>query len=143
MQSNKRHVLFVDDAFFVIVDEIELAEPDVIDFRLHALSPFTTGQNEAKMQGEKAGMRVLFDQDMLMSQSDVFDGADPAEVERLPTQYHLCATTRHRTNHHRLVSVLYPYAAGEEKSLTLNGDTICMNGRSWKLVKENEKYTIL
>lgn len=142
VQSNKRHVLFVDEQFFVIVDEIELAEPDVIDFRLHALSPFAIGQNEAKMQGEKAGMRVLFDQDMVISQSDVFEGADPAEAEGLPVQYHLCATTSQRTCRHRLVSVVYPYALGEEKPVTLEGDTVVCGDRSWRLKKENEKYII-
>jgi len=143
VKSNKRHVLFVDESYFVMVDEIELAEAETIEYRLHALQPFAIGRNEASMQGAKAGMRVLFDQDMAISQSDVFDGADMAEVEGLPVQYHLCAATCQKRCSHRLVSVLYPYAAGEEKQIALQGDTITFDGVSRKLVRNGQEYTIL
>ena len=143
VKSNKRHVLFVQESFFVIVDEIELHEPDVIDYRLHALHPFAIGANEARMDGEKAGMRVLFDQEMLLSQSDVFDGADMKEVEGLATQYHLCATTCQKARSHRLVSVLCPYARGAEKTAVIAGDTITFDGQSWKLVRDDKKYTMV
>ena len=143
LKSNKRHVLFVDETFFVVVDEIELETPDVIDYRLHAIHPFVIGENEAGVEGEKAGMRVWFDQDMHISQSDVFEGADMKEVEGMAKQYHLCATTCRRACSHRLVSVLYPYAAGTEKQVILDGDTVSFDGRQWKIVKEDEKYTIV
>ncbi|MGN1018981.1 MAG: DUF4962 domain-containing protein [Aristaeellaceae bacterium] len=140
--ANKRHVLYQAAGFFVIVDEIRLTAPEVIDFRLHALKPFALGDRAARMTGRKAGLTVLFSQDMAMTQRDVFDGVDPAEYEGLPTQYHLCATTRAPARDHTLVTVLYPFALGEEKPVALAGMRITFGGRAFDLVREGEGYTL-
>ena len=138
----KRHVIYSEEGFFVIVDEIRLQEPETIDFRLHALYPFSLGENTARVAGRKAGMTVLFNRDMAMTQSDVFDGVDPAEYEGLPTQYHLCATTREAGRAHTLVSVLYPYALGEEKPIALEDTRITLDGRGFDLVRQGDGYTL-
>lgn len=140
--ANKRHVLYTEEGFFVIVDEISLKAPEAIDFRLHALYPFDIGKNVARMMGRKAGMTVLFNRDMTMTQSDVFDGVDPAEYEGLPTQYHLCATTRESVCEHTLVSVLYPYPLGREKPIALSGNRITFDSRAFDLVRQGEGYTL-
>ena len=124
------------------MDEIRLQAPETIDFRLHALYPFDIGRNTARMAGQKAGMTVLFNRDMTMSQSDVFDGVDAAEYEGLPTQYHLCATTREASCEHTLVSVLYPYPLGVEKPIALEGNRITFDGRAFDLVQEGDGYTL-
>ena len=87
-------------------------------------------------------MTVLFNRDMAMTQSDVFDGVDPAEYEGLPTQYHLCATTREAGRAHTLVSVLCPYPLGGEKPVALEGNRITFDGRAFDLVQEGEGYTL-
>ncbi len=140
--SNKRHVIFVDESFFVIVDEIALSKPDVIDYRLHALEPFAFGEREVSVQGEKAGMRVLFDQDVALSQTDVFEGVDPAEYEGKPTQYHLVATTREAKTEHTFVSVVYPYATGCEKQLSLEGNRITFDGKTYTLQRDGEAFAV-
>ena len=140
--SNKRHVLFVAESFFVIVDEIRLSAPETIDYRLHALYPFETGENFARICGQKAGMLALFGSDVIMTQSDVFDGVDPSEYEGLPTQYHLCATTREASCEHTFVSVIYPYALGSEKPLALSGTRIVFDGRTYALVREGDRYAV-
>lgn len=140
--SNKRHVLFVAESFFVIVDEIRLSAPETIDYRLHALYPFETGENAARIRGQKAGMLALFGADVTMTQSDVFDGVDPSEYEGLPTQYHLCATTRKAACEHTFVSVIYPYALGTERPLSLYGTRIVFDGRAYELVREGDKYAV-
>ena len=58
-------------------------------------------------------------------------------------QYHPCVATCQKHLRHRLVSVLYPYAVGEEKQMALHGDTIMFDGVSRKLVRNGQKYTIL
>ena len=140
--SNKRHVLFVAESFFVIVDEIRLSAPETIDYRLHALYPFETGENFARICGQKAGMLALFGSDVIMTQSDVFDGVEPGEYEGLPTQYHLCATTREASCEHTFVSVIYPYALGTEKPLSLSGTRIDLDGRTYALVREGDRYAV-
>lgn len=77
-----------------------------------------------------------------MTQSDVFDGVDPAEYEGLPTQYHLCATTRESVCEHTLVSVLYPYPLGGEKPVALCGQRITFDSRAFDLVRQGEGYTL-
>ncbi len=140
--SNKRHVIFVDESFFVIVDEIALSKPDVIDYRLHTVTPFALGQREASVQGEKAGMRVLFAQDVTLSQTDVFEGIDPTEYEGMPTQYHLVATTREAKAMHTFVSVVYPYETGGEKQLSLDGNRITFDGKTYTLLRDGDAFVV-
>lgn len=146
LTRNKRHVLFVDQSFFVIIDEIELEQDGKPDWLLHALYPFEIGDNEARLTGQKAGMRVLFGNSMVISQCHVFEGVDEKETEGLPEQWHLRATVSQSGKSHRLVSVVYPYALGEEKALYLQASdsiTVRFDGQDYRIVKDQERYILV
>lgn len=132
-----RHVLFVDETFFVFIDEVSLNVPERIDFRLHALHPFQLNAHGADMTGKRAGMSVRFDQPMDITQSDVFEGVDTAETAGLAPQWHLCATTREASSNHVLASVLYPYALGEQAPIALTRE-----GEAWHLRFGERVYQI-
>ena len=129
----------------MIIDEIELEQDGKPDWLLHALYPFEIGDNEARLTGQKAGMRVLFGNSMVISQCHVFEGVDEKETEGLPEQWHLRATVSQSGKSHRLVSVVYPYALGEEKALSLQAaDSIIVrfDGQDYRIVKDRERYIL-
>lgn len=145
LRKNKRHILFVDETFFVIIDEISLDREARIDWRLHGLHPFTLLDNAARMEGERAGMQVIFGQEMALEQTDVFDGVDESETQGLARQWHLCATTAEARREHRLATVLYPYALGKELTCTLRcGETISVTcgGHTFVILPDGDGYTM-
>ena len=52
------------------------------------------------------------------------------------------ATTREAGRAHTLVSVLYPYALGEEKPIALEDTRITLDGRGFDLVRQGDGYTL-
>lgn len=77
--------------------------------------PFDIGENQARLTGEKAGMKVIFvNTEMNLTQSDVFEGVNPEEYEGLKKQWHLCGETVQKKKKHKIVTVLYPYALEEK-----------------------------
>lgn len=126
LKRNKRHVLFVRETFFVMIDEIELEQEGTVQWLLHGLHKFTLGNNEFSSLHGGAGLRVVFaGGDMELEQCSEFEGVDPAETEGLAEQWHVTASTMTPKRSHRIVSVLYPYRSGEEQELCVTAaDTV-------------------
>ncbi len=121
LKSYRRNIYFVDGAYFVIEDNVELTEEKPIQWLLHSLQPFQLGANKAVMQGNAANMRVEFiTGGMTLSQMDTFDKAiRPQELEGKAAQWHLCAQTLPATRH-RIVTLVVPEKHGEEKKILVS-----------------------
>ena len=118
LKKNKRHVLFVREAFFVVIDEIELEQESTVQWLLHGLTEFRIGTNAFESFAGGVGLKVLFaGNDMEITQTNRFDGVDEAETAGLERQWHVTASTRESRQKHRIVTVLYPYRGGSEQKI--------------------------
>lgn len=114
-----RHVLFCRPDYFVLMDELETAQPATFQWLLHSRSPMalaeavqqvTCAHGEARLRVQLFGPEA-----MSFRQTDQFDV--PPEKPDSPNQYHFTATTRTPLATCRIVSVLQPYRSGAEASL--------------------------
>lgn len=121
LKRYQRNIYFVDGAYFVIEDRVELTEALPLQWLLHSLRPFELGENRAVMQGETANMRVEFiTGGMTLSQTDAFDKAiRPEELKGKAAQWHLCAQTVPAKQHH-IVTLVVPEKHGEEKQIQMS-----------------------
>lgn len=120
LKRYQREIYFVDGAYFVIRDVVELEKELPLQWLLHSLRPFECGDNQAVMHGEKADMRVEFlTGGMHISQTDAFDAQiRPEETEGKPNQWHLCAQTA-PAKQHEIVTLVIPEKRGEAKPVTV------------------------
>ncbi|AUH32546.1 DUF4962 domain-containing protein [Paracoccus tegillarcae] len=107
-----REVYFVNNQYFVIVDNIDADKPVEIDWLLHANAPMVLGGSTFRYTGERAGFygQFLWSEagGPALSQETGFDGVDQAEIEGLPLSTCLKATFPKATRH-RLATLLVPY----------------------------------
>lgn len=116
----QREIFFVQDAYFIIVDYIELEQPATVDFLLHSLYQPLQHENRLIIAGKKAELHCEFIYASAgvasMQSSNVFDGVDPAEVEGLEENWNFTLTTGQACKH-TLVTCLYPKKAGAQGSV--------------------------
>ncbi|WP_134698806.1 DUF4962 domain-containing protein [Ammoniphilus sp. YIM 78166] len=114
----QREIYFIDQSYFVIVDAVDLDQPGRVDWLLHSLTEMKLHGQAFHIEGQKADLEGRFiyssSGDLLLSQDDEFIGVDPAEVEGLPKQWHLTASTRVAAGH-RIVTLLVPKRKQENK----------------------------
>jgi hypothetical protein len=146
LTKNKRHVLFVEEKFFVIIDEIELAKEGTVQWLLHGLHEFQIKENEFGSMHNGVGLRVIFaGSDMQITQSSGFEGVDAAETEGLAPQWHVRASTTQARKSHRIVALVYPYRSGEEEEAQVtagDGITVCFGGKRIAIYKKEDSYYI-
>jgi hypothetical protein len=118
--SVTRDVHFVNDCYFVIVDNIDASEPVEIDWLLHANAPMALGDTTFRYTGEKAGFYGQF----LWSeagkpnliQETGFPEVDPAEYDCLPVSTCLHATFP-KAIRHRIATLIVPYSLKEPRRI--------------------------
>jgi hypothetical protein len=118
LKQYTREVYFMDGAYFVIVDQVVLHEAKTVQWLLHALHPFTLHDQRFSVAGERASLEGRFvycsSGALMLTQDDRFTEVDASEIEGLPAQYHLTATTPPALQH-RIVTLLLPLRAGEQR----------------------------
>lgn len=146
LKSNKRHILFIEDSVFVMIDEIELEQEANVSWLLHGLEPFILGENQCTLQHNHVTMEVLLaGAEMDLSQTNVFENVQEEELKGLDEQWHMKATTREVARSHRIVSVLYPYKKGDKKTVTLKIEAsieVSIDGKKHEIIKKNEDYRL-
>ena len=117
----KRHVFFVAESYFVIVDDVELSGEGTIDFLMHTMGKVEIAENSFSYRGEKAEMRVTFMNGgkVAISQSDEFSDVSEKETEGLAKQWHIKATCG-KSLSHKLVTLVEIGKAGKLNSVTSN-----------------------
>jgi hypothetical protein len=112
----RRDVHFVRERYFVIVDRVELDEPEPITFLFHAENEMEIGGQTFRLTGKQAGLygHFVFSSagKPVLHQQQGFPDVDPAEIEGLPRQWYLAAETP-AARQHNLVTLLVPYAIDE------------------------------
>ncbi|WP_204114489.1 DUF4962 domain-containing protein [Shimia biformata] len=114
----EREVYFVRDSYFVIVDSVDATAPVDLDWRLHTNGPLHLGSNAFRYTGKQAGFygQVIWSEAgrPAMSQTQGYDGVDPAELQGLPEGYVLNAHFPQATRH-RIVTLLVPYPSDDPR----------------------------
>ncbi len=146
LRENKRHVLFVAEKFFVIIDEITLEQEGTVQWLLHGLHEFQLGNNAFESMHNGVGLKVLFAGcDMEITQSSVFEGVDASETEGLASQWHVQASTVKALKAHRIIAVLYPYRLGEAEELRVDAGesiTVCFGRKQMAVSKVDGSYSV-
>ncbi|MFU1795094.1 DUF4962 domain-containing protein [Paenibacillus azoreducens] len=111
LKQYKREIYFVQNAYFVIVDSVDLEQPARIQWLFHTLYEMELRGQSFHVHGRKADMegRFVFSSagDLALTQSDEFTGVDPAEIEGLERHWHLRAETPAAASH-RIATLLVP-----------------------------------
>ena len=138
--------MFVDEKFFVIIDEIELAQEGAVQWLLHGLHEFQIKDNEFESMHNGVGLRTIFaGTDMKITQGNEFEGVNAAEIEGLDPQWHVTASTAQARKSHRIVTLVYPYRRGEEEALQVTAEneiTVHLGDKHITISKEEESYYI-
>jgi hypothetical protein len=112
----QRDVHFVRERYFVIIDRVDLDEPESISFLYHAENEMEIGGQTFRVTGRQAGLygHFVFSSagKPALRQEQGFPGIDPTEIEGLPQQWHLTAETP-SAKRHNLVTLLVPYALND------------------------------
>jgi hypothetical protein len=114
----ERDIYFAHSDFIVMVDRVECAQPQPLQWLFHATRPMDVGSGSFRLIGERAG---LYGQFVFSTAGPAeiklvegFEGVDPADIEGLATQYHIEATLPSATKH-TLVTLLVPYSLREPR----------------------------
>lgn len=120
VQKAEREIHFVNDSYFVFVDEVECSEPQELQWLCHTIGAPQTGRSSFRYTGKKAGFYGQFVYSSAgmpqISAVEGFPGIDPKEFEGLEIHHHVCATVPAATRH-RLVTLLVPYSLSEPKRI--------------------------
>jgi hypothetical protein len=112
-----REISFLDHAYIVVTDYVDLERPAKIDWMLHTLHPMTLKGQTFLVNGQKAQLEGRFvyssSGDLALDQHSDFTGVDPKEWEGQPVHWHLHASTREAASH-RIVTLLTPRKAGSK-----------------------------
>lgn len=116
----ERKIYFVRNDYFVIVDEVDAAEPVTIDWLLHANNPFELGKSTFRNTGERAGFygQVVWSEagKPEMMQDTNFPDVDPVDYDGLPVSTFLTARYPAATRH-RIATLLVPYKLDAPKRI--------------------------
>ena len=116
--SVTRDVYFVNNAYFVIVDNVDASAPVEIDWLFHANAPMTLGDTTFRYTGERAGFygQFLWSEagSPTITQETGFKGVDPVDYEGLPVS--TCLTAKFpKAIRHRIATLLVPYPLSEPR----------------------------
>ncbi|MEJ6814111.1 MAG: DUF4962 domain-containing protein [Octadecabacter sp.] len=116
----ERKIYFVLNDYFVIVDEVDAAEPVTIDWLLHANNPFELGKSTFRNTGKHAGFygQVVWSEagkPELMQETN-FPDVDPVDYDGLPVSTFLTARYPAATRH-RIATLLVPYKLDAPKRI--------------------------
>ncbi|MGG1554083.1 DUF4962 domain-containing protein [Paenibacillus ferrarius] len=123
----KEHVPYLDryirelyffGTYVVVVDHIDLAQAGSVDWLFQTLNEMKVNEQTFTVQGRKADMDGRFvycsSGELTLTQEQSFTDIDLSEIEGLPTQWHLKATTK-AARSHRIATLLVPIKHGEPK----------------------------
>ncbi|MBP1842882.1 hypothetical protein J2046_001136 [Rhizobium petrolearium] len=120
VQKVEREVHFVNDSYFVIVDQVECLEPQELQWLCHIMGAPQVGRSSFRYKGQKAGFYGQFVFSSAGAPQIVavegFPDIDPAELEGLERHHHVRATAPASTSH-SLVTLLVPYSLKEPKRI--------------------------
>ena len=106
-----RAVYFVNNQYFVIVDEIDAEQPVDIQWLYHANKPMTLGETTFRYEGERAGLygKFLWSEagSPTLSQVTDYPGVDREDFEGLPVSTCLTANFP-KAIRHRIATLLVP-----------------------------------
>lgn len=148
LKRNKRHVLFVREAFFVLIDEIELEQEGTVQWLLHGLTEFEIGANRFESLADGVGLEVVFaGNEMEITQTDRFGEVDEAEIRGMDRQWHVTASTAHRRKAHRIVTMLYPFCSDDRQKVQVQAAeghkiVIDFGGSHMEVCERGGKYYI-
>ena len=115
-----REVYFIHDSYFVIIDQIDAAEPVTLDWLFHANGPMELGSTTFRYDGIRAGIYGKFvwseSGHPEMTQVTGFPDVNPAEYVGLAQSTHLRAAFP-SSKHHRMATLLVPYPASEPRRI--------------------------
>jgi len=113
-----REIYFINRSYFVVVDSVDLEQPGVVSWLFHSLYKMQISQQSFRLFGEKADLigQVVYcsSGEMKLSQHNYFEDVDPAEIEGLPSHWHLSAETP-AAKSHRMAVMLVPMKKTEQK----------------------------
>ena len=125
IENYTREIYFVNDSCFVLVDTVETENESSVDWLLHSQVPFEIKGEEFFIRRQKAELagRMVYCSSGIekISQSDLFEGVDPAELVGLENQHHLDVRTG-KAKKHVIVSLLVPQKAGEQRLVNVIKD---------------------
>jgi len=131
LEKYVRHVFFIGQKYFVLVDEVELSSEGALDFLMHTMRKVEIADNTFSYSGEKADMRVTFANggNMAITQTDEFADVNEKETEGLAKQWHIKATTGKALSH-KLVTLIEIGKAGTLGTIAFNrqGEKIVFDG---------------
>ena len=108
----QREMYLIHKQYIVIVDSVDLKEPDTVDWLLHTSKPMELSSKSFRYQGERAGFYGQFiwseSGSPVNEQIEGFPGIDPSEIEGLDNHYHLRAQFK-AASRHRIATLLVPY----------------------------------
>lgn len=115
-----RDVYFVYDSYFVIVDRVELNQPDTLQWLFHTNNAMELGENSFRVTGESAGLYGQFvlstSGNPTITQTEGYPGVDEGDYEGLHKHWHLSADFA-PTTRHSVVTLLVPYRKKEPKRI--------------------------
>ncbi|MFD0695165.1 DUF4962 domain-containing protein [Paenibacillus sp. GCM10027628] len=110
--------LYFFGGYVVVVDHIDLSQAGTVDWLFQTLHEMKLDGQTFRVQGRKADMDGRFvycsSGELKLQQHQSFADVDPAEIEGLPPQWHLKATTKPARSH-RIAALLVPIKHGEPK----------------------------
>ena len=111
LKQYKREIYFVQNAYFVIVDAVDLERPGRVQWLFHTLYEMDLQGQSFHLNGKRALMegRFIFSSsgELALRQTNEFAGVDPAEIEGLEKHWHLTAETKEASSH-RIATLLLP-----------------------------------
>lgn len=120
VQKAHREIHFVNEAYFVIVDQVECSEPQDLQWLCHTIGAPQVGRSSFRYHGQKAGFYGQFVFSSAgapqIAAIEGFPGIDPAELEGLELHHHVNATVPAAASH-TLVTLLVPYDLKEPRRI--------------------------
>ena len=108
-----RDVYFVNDSYFVFVDQIDATAPVEIDWLLHANAPMELGASSFRYRGKQAGFygQFLWSEagGATITQKTGFENINPEDYKGLPVSTCLNAKFPSATRQ-RIATLLVPYS---------------------------------
>lgn len=150
LEKYTREIYFVDDEYFVIVDDVTLSEDGDVSYYLHSLFPSELKGESVVFAGEKAKAKceiVLSTAGVeSMRVTDEFEGVKESEWQGKEKHHHFQMKTR-KGKKHIIVSVICPSKVDEYKEIgTIKDDQghdiflyFVNDGKTFPLVIDGDK----
>ncbi|MCW5553693.1 MAG: DUF4962 domain-containing protein [Verrucomicrobiae bacterium] len=110
----RRKIAFVKPDLIVICDDLAAPKPVSYQFMLHALSPFTVAEADARLTAKQPKASVTA---QLLSPTPLkfcqWDGYNPPPDREFPIQWHVEAATQAKLGELRMLTVIVPERAGK------------------------------